>query len=58
MIDTYRGGTIAPENLTLRILQDLPDGNFRDVLRTGKKKPAKGETLKVLWIAISYVPGR
>ena len=32
-------------------LQDLPDGNFRDIKREGKKKEAKGETLKNIYVA-------
>lgn len=32
-------------------MQDLPDGNFRDVKREGKKVEAKGETWKAIWCA-------
>ena len=38
------------------VLQDLPDGNFRDVKREGKKVEAKGETLKAIWAAARYSP--
>lgn len=33
------------------VLQDLPDGNFRDVKRAGIKKEGKGHTLKAIWCA-------
>ena len=33
------------------VVQDLPDGNFREVRKAGDKKVAKGETGKALWCA-------
>lgn len=38
--------------LCILFAQDLPDGNFRDVKREGKKKEAKGETLKNIFVAM------
>jgi len=37
--------------LIILFAQDLPDGNFRDVKREGKKVEAKGETWKAIWCA-------
>lgn len=36
------------------LMQDLPDGNFRDVRARGEKKVAKGETAKALWVAARW----
>lgn len=35
-------------------MQDLPDGNFRDVKRAGKKKEGRADTLKAVWCAARY----
>jgi NNP family nitrate/nitrite transporter-like MFS transporter len=38
--------------LCILFAQDLPDGNFRDVKREGKKKEGKADTLKAIWCAM------
>ena len=43
-LQNRRGSTVV-------VVQDLPDGNFREVRRAGEKKVAKGETGKALWVA-------